>query len=105
MWIVTVGGFFSIVQTSDPRRLVVRARAAADLDYFRRHCPALGPTLADPYADYRYRAFGPRRAVQRAVAALVQDITYSNFKAAAPPERHDVYMDVWFTLARIQNER
>jgi hypothetical protein len=60
-------------------------------------------------SDYRYRAVAKREAVMAAMAALVADIQYDNFKNAVASrqgyERAAVYGDVWQVLYGLQSGR
>lgn len=112
MWIQSLIGFFSIVQKGDgddrygDGYLCVRARARADLEALRdRYLPELSEIADWAASDYRYRAWAPRDAVARAVAQLVQEIDYRNFKHAVwerNPARERVYEKVWADLYEIQ---
>ena len=100
MWVFTNKGFLSIVQhRDDADTLVVRSR-------FAGHIKALFPSakvLKTPRADYRYRAFLPRRLVAERLAAVVGEISYPNFKNSLIDDRyHDACMDVWEALYRHQ---
>jgi hypothetical protein len=110
MWLFTTSGFYSIVEKPWDRAagtLTVRARVAADLDRLRSGAlPALGPTVQDPTADYRFRAQAPREAVARAVAQAVTDLDYDNFKSAVGKAqghaRAHIYHDVWAAALKLQ---
>ncbi len=110
MWLFTTSGFYSIVEKPWDRlagTLTVRARVAADLDRLRSGIlPALGPTVHDPAADYRFRAQAPREAVALAVAQAVQDLDYDNFKSAVGKvqghARAGVYHEVWASALKLQ---
>ena len=110
MWLFTTSGLYSIVEKPwdrDTGTLTVRARAAADLDHLRaRVLPALGPTVEDTSADYRFRALAPREAVALAVAQSVRDLDYHNFKSAVGKVqghgRARIYHDVWDAALKIQ---
>ncbi len=112
MWLFTTSGFYSVVEKPWDRKagtLTVRARVAADLDRLRQGpLPALGPTVESPDADYRFRAQAPREAVALAVAALVRDLDYDNFKAAVGrrqgTDREHAYHGVWHAANKLQQE-
>ena len=106
MWLITTRGFYSVVEhRDDPDLLLVRARTREDLEALRDVLPDLD-VFSDPSADYRWRALVPRGAWQRAVAQLVAEIDYGNFKSGvaqrAGHERAALYADVWATLLRLQ---
>lgn len=103
MWIMTTVGFFSVVQKEGANHLTVRSRVAADLDQLRaRYLPELSPTTATPGNDYRYRATVSHAAFGDAIARIVADVTYSNFKSEVEHvqglERELVYAKVWTVL-------
>lgn len=110
MWLMTPVGFFSVVRKPtdvELETLTVRARARSDLEALKaRYLPELGAIQESLVNDYRFRAVAPKVAVARAVARLVQDLDYSNFKdevyrqQGAPRAR--LYHDVWATLHRLQ---
>ena len=106
MWILTPDGFYSIVQKRGETDLCVRARVGADLDRLRENClPSLTETVETPDGDYRYRAWASHEAVAEALAAVVRDLRYDNFKnevARNDHERAAVYHDVWNMLGRLQ---
>lgn len=103
MWLITTVGFFSVVQKEGDDDLTVRTRVASDLDALRaRYLPELGPTLAHAGTDYPFRAKVGHEAMARAVAELVRDIDYANFKDEVTRRqgslRHKVYAGVWARL-------
>lgn len=112
MWLMTPIGFFSIVEKPDDRHtgyLTIRARVRSDLDRLREHClPSLGPISESTSTDYRYRARASRSAVSQAMAALVDAISYANFKSEVERQqglkRVDIYHDVWSALYRMQGD-
>lgn len=112
MWLLTSIGFFSVVVVEDdPDRLMVRARRREHLEALcERH-------LRDRWivegvgTDYPFRVFAPRQDVEEAVAALVAELDYPNFKDAVAErqgvDRAQLYGTVWSTLRRLEegNER
>lgn len=87
--------------------LTVRARVRQDLDDLRaKYLPDLSPTEFDPQADYHYRAVAARESVALAIANLVRESRYENFKDEVSrvqgDERAAVYHSVWAALARLQ---
>lgn len=68
--------------------------------------PALGPTVEDTDADYRFRAQAPREAVAAAVATLIRDLDYDNFKSAVGRvqghTRESLYHGVWSAALKLQ---
>ena len=112
MWLMTPLGFFSIVQKPEdiPRgTLTVRARIASDLDNLRNGpLPTLGPTITNAGTDYACRAIAPREDVAKALAAVVMDLDYVNFKTEVGKrqgkERAHLYGEVWNVLYELQAE-
>ena len=110
MWLMTPVGFFSVVRKPadvEFETLTVRARVRSDLEALKtKYLPELSAIQDSRVNDYRFRAVAPKVAVARAVARLVQDLDYSNFKdevhrlQGAPRAR--LYHDVWATLHRLQ---
>lgn len=112
MWLITPDGFFSIVQKpgdAEHGTLTVRARVAGDLDVLRdKHLPSLGPTVAGYGSDYRYRATAPRTDVAAAMAKMIEDTSYENFKnevaARQGNARASLYGEVWHSLHKLQTD-
>lgn len=104
MWVFTTFGFFSIHVPTFPERQPhvreVRARQWIDLEHFRdRYCPGLGPTIETPHSDYPYRAQVDAVMLADAMAAIVKDLQYSNFKdTVEDQQRHGSYLNVWAEL-------
>lgn len=113
MWVQSVVGAFSIVSKPwDDHRgtLTVRARVESDLNELRsKYLPELSPTAFDRHADYWYRGTAPREAVMRAVADMVGDLRYPDFKQEVQKvqgdERAVVYGAIWSALRRLQRPR
>ena len=62
--------------------LTVRARVRSDLVALQGTVlPALGVITESHSTDYRFRATAPRPLVEAAVAKLVAQLDYSNFKS------------------------
>src|SRR5690349_16754172 len=106
MWLLTLDGFYSVVQKSGEDELCVRARDAGDLDQLRsRYIPTLTATLETRGGDYRYRAWASREALAEGLAAIVRDLDYANFKNevySRDSERAHIYGNVWSALGEIQ---
>lgn len=107
MWILTTFGFFSVVQKPNDLTLTVRTRVGDDLDGLRsRYLPGLGPTLTHGGSDYPFRAKIGREELAHAMAEIVRDVTYSNFKDAVAGElghpRSDLYHEVWASLRKLE---
>ena len=108
MWVFFREGFISVVQKPGHKKLCVRARAAVDLDNFRRlYCPSLGPTTTAKWTDYPVRAYVYRKALARAMQRVVKAIVYDNFKSAVSKtlgyERFSILHSVWAAAQRISD--
>lgn len=112
MWLITPVGFFSIVQKpSDVATdtLTVRSRVRGDLEALREQfLPSLGDIQESNVNDYRFRAVARRSEVAAAMASLVNQLNYSNFKDQVAkvqgPARAHLYHDVWDVLYRLQTQ-
>ena len=107
MWLVTTIGFFSVVQKPGAVQLTVRARVAADLDRLReRYLPTLSTTVANVGTDYPFRARVSRTAFSEAMARMVGDIDYANFKngvtKVSGKGRAGIYSGVWTQLLALE---
>lgn len=100
MWLFTSTGFVSIVaHRGDPETLVVRSRFAG---HIRQLFPK-AKVVRTPEADYLFRAFLPREAVEAKIADQVKQIDYPNFKDSIGEVRyHNACVDVWSALYRHQ---
>ena len=99
MWLFTPRGFYSVVaHRKDADKLLVRARVRADLEALREQIPHLR-IFSDRHADYRWRAVVTRGEWAMALALLVDDLDYDNFKSAVGErqghERARLYGHVW----------
>jgi 8-oxo-dGTP pyrophosphatase MutT (NUDIX family) len=112
MWLITPVGFFSIVQKpSDVATdtLTVRSRVRGDLEALREQfLPGLGDIQESKVNDYRFRAVAPRAEVAAAMASLVNQLHYQNFKSQVAKvqgsARAHLYHDVWDVLYRLQTQ-
>lgn len=110
MWLITPVGFFSIAQKASDvaaDTLTVRARVRSDLEALRaQYLPGLGEINESDTNDYRFRAAAPRAEVAAAMASLINDLHYSNFKNQVAMEqgkaRALLYHDVWDVLYQLQ---
>jgi hypothetical protein len=107
MWLFTNVGFFSVVQKPGTDCLTVRGRVAGDLDRLREHyLPELSATVAGAGTDYPYRATVGHEEFARALAQLVRDVDYPNFKSEVGArmgyERAHVYGRVWGALLDLE---
>ena len=106
MWLLTPRGFFSVVQDhANADRLLVRARAGADLKRLRELIPGL-ELLHGLGTDYPWRAWVAREDWARALAAMCAEIDYGNFKNAVADRqgglRASIYGEVWGTLHALE---
>ena len=103
MWLTTTFGFFSIVQKRGTQHLTVRARVRSDLGRLRdRYLPTLTEIVEKPGSDSRYRATVSHADLAAAMARIVGDIRYDNFKSEVESvqghARESVYARVWGVL-------
>ncbi len=106
MWLMTLVGFFSIVRKRGETELTVRARVRGDLEALgREYLPSLGPIIAGGGTDYPYRGRVDPTALAEAIARMVEEIDYSNFKDTVAArqgfERAHVYGEVWSALHKL----
>jgi hypothetical protein len=109
MWLLTTQGFYSVVaHRDDPDKLLVRTRTRDDIEALREQIPSLEP-FEDRCADYRHRAIVTRAEWVAALAELVGEIGYDNFKDAVAArqgsERAALYGVLWRELRRLQQSR
>jgi 8-oxo-dGTP pyrophosphatase MutT (NUDIX family) len=110
MWLMTPLGFFSIVCKPDDEEqgtLTVRSRVKSDLDALRKNfLPSLGAIAEGAGTDYRYRAKARRDDIGKALAQMVQQLDYENFKNEVAHRqgkyRASVYGKVWNVLYDLQ---
>lgn len=101
MWVLLNDAFLSIVDKGDPsgETLLVRARRAGDIE---KVFPG-AEVVANAGTDYAFRAWIDRSLVAERIAERIRGIAYGNFKSSVKEAvRHDVYMDVWGDLLRLQ---
>jgi 8-oxo-dGTP pyrophosphatase MutT (NUDIX family) len=103
MWLMTTIGFFSAVQKPGTDFLTVRARVKTDLDRLReKYLPALSATIAKGGTDYPWRATVSHEQFAAALAAMVMDVHYANFKDEVAKKqgktRASRYGQVWSAL-------
>ncbi len=109
MWLLSKNGFYSIVQKPWDRKsktLTVRSRVWKDLKSMKYIANREGITfIEDDKADYRYRFQAPKTAVAQAVAQLVKEIDYDNFKNKVGSKDYDraaIYGEVWQLLTQLE---
>jgi hypothetical protein len=120
MWIFATTGFYSAVcPRSDgghggeieTDKVMVRARVRGHIEALQAKFPALGEAelTETPHADYRYRIIVPKEAWAGAVAEMIQEQEYTNFKNAAAEAQgandggyvHALH-EVWGVMHRLQ---
>lgn len=112
MWLITPLGFFSVVRKPTDikdKTLTVRARVRRDLEALKaQYLPELGSVQESKVNDYRYRAVAPRAAVAAAMARLIEEVDYANFKDEVKKrqgaDRAHLYHDVWDVLYGLQRQ-
>ncbi len=112
MWLITPIGFFSIVckpGDEEEGTLTVRSRVKSDLEALGKNfLPSLGAIVEGAGTDYRYRAKAQRDDIGKALALMVQQLDYGNFKNEVAHRqgkyRASVYGKVWEVLYNLQEE-
>lgn len=101
MWFCFNDAFVSVVQSDDPKILMVRARAFYHLKKL------FGDSLKihiTPENDYRYRVYCDRDTWKNIVDARIQNINYTNFKDSVKDDKlHRLYEDFWYLHMIYQN--
>lgn len=104
MWVYTKHGFFSIVQDKDDEGyLIVRARVKGDIEFYFD----ARQVKETENSDYRYRIRLHREIVNTWLYEAVDDIDYTNFKAAAGMQdnrRSEYYGLIWSIMADMQED-
>jgi hypothetical protein len=106
MWLITPVGFFSIVckpGDENADALTIRARVRSDLDALRQqYLPSLGEVMENAGTDYRFRAKAHRDEVEKALAKMVHQLDYDNFKNEVAKKqgkyRAGIYSKIWNVL-------
>lgn len=113
MWLMTPFGFFSVVQKPDDKNsstLTIRSRVRGDLERLRdSYLPSMSAIAANAGSDYRYRAKALRSEVSSAMAKIVSDIGYDNFKDEVATQqgkvRAGLYGKVWQVLHDLPDQK
>ena len=113
MWLITPFGFFSVVQKPDDKKtatLTIRSRVRGDLERLRdAYLPSMSEIVANAGSDYRYRARAKRSEVSSAMAKIVSDIEYENFKDEVAQKQGKVragfYGKVWQVLYDLPDQK
>jgi len=87
--------------------LTIRTRVKSDLDALRqKYLPSLGEVAENAGTDYRFRAKAQRDDVSRALAKIVHELDYENFKNEVADKqgkyRASVYGKVWNVIYDLQ---
>ncbi len=112
MWIFLNDAFLSIVHKDCAKdEVLVRARIKGDLEkvfndenLFKAN-PGLKPVEVTRYtkSDYLYRAVVKRNHMRAVMAAELDRVVYSNFKASTRDNKlHNAYNAVWGIMAKLQ---
>ncbi|MFO1399287.1 MAG: NUDIX domain-containing protein [Burkholderiales bacterium] len=109
MWLFTNFGFFSVVQKNGEPELTVRSRTQGDLLRLQRHyLPGLSEPVFGQGTDYPWRARCQAGELAKAMARIVGDIEYANFKdevgACLGPERAHRCGKVWSAMHGIDDD-
>jgi hypothetical protein len=101
MWIMMNNSYLSIVSKDcGPTELLVRARRAGDIERVFPNAEVMRLTNS----DYLYRAVLSRDAVKQALAAMIDQIDYPNFKDSVEDRSlHAAYVGVWCAMAGLQH--
>jgi hypothetical protein len=101
MWLCLNDCFYSIVaKDCRPDELLVRARRAGDIEKVFPDAKVTRTTKS----DYLYRAVLPRDVVKQAMAAMIDQIDYPNFKDSVEDKSlHAAYTSVWHAMAGLQH--
>lgn len=110
MWLITPIGFYSIVckpGDAEVETLTIRARVKSDLEALRQeYLPSLEAISEDAGTDYRFRAKAKRGDVEKALAQMVRQLDYGNFKNEVANKqgshRAQIYHEVWDALFTLQ---
>jgi hypothetical protein len=78
------------------------------LNLQKRYLPNSSAIVEDLRADYRFRLTAKKKDVAAALALIVHDLKYNNFKDEVGRkqgfEREMIYSDVWATLRQLQED-
>jgi hypothetical protein len=101
MWVMMNNSYLSIVSKDcGPTELLVRARRAGDIERVFPNAEVTRHTNS----DYLYRVVLPRDAVKQALAAMIDQIDYPNFKDSVEDRSlHAAYVGVWCAMAGLQH--
>ena len=101
MWLCLRDSFLSIVaKDCADNELLVRARRAGDIE----KCFPDAKVTRNTMSDYLYRAVLPRDVVKQAMAAMIDQIDYPNFKDSVQDRSlHAAYVGVWCAMAGLQH--
>lgn len=103
MWVFTVDGFFSAVQSGqDENVLMIRSRFKKDLEAIKAELGA-DKVHSSEYTDYPHRVFATHDAWAKYLERCAKGIDYTNFKdhvlKNTESERCNRYHAVWAAMA------
>lgn len=111
MWLFTDFGFFSAVQHRDePTKVMVRARARADLQALLDRNSFVGDVdiVTTRAADYPYRIVMDKSTWSEVASRAASNVDYDNFKWAVANRqgwgRADAYHHVWHACHAITQQ-
>ena len=107
MWLMTTIGMFSAVAKGGRGMITIRARAKSDLENLKHKYAhiTMSEIKETPYNDYPCRISLTKSDFVVLMAALAEDVDYSNFKGEVMKtqgyERETVYAQSWSVLHKI----
>lgn len=114
MWLFTVYGFFSVVQSAEKRKgqkgpmMMIRGRDADEMYCLRSAFPFLKKyrTAIGVGTDYKYRIVISKADWIKLSAELAKEINYPNFKdeakkVDASPTYVGKLMQMWYVIRRV----
>lgn len=110
MWIMLNDAFFSLVSKDCAKdEVLVRARIKGDLEKVFNNSDLIAAGFKTvtvtryTKSDYLYRAVVKRDHMKAVMAAELDRVVYSNFKASTRDNKlHDAYNGVWSIMSRLQ---
>ena len=104
MWLCLNNAFLSIVKKDcPPGSLLVRARRPGDIE---RVFGTKVEVTRSTDSDYLLRSIVPIEEVELALARVVKEISYKNFKDSVKDhELHHAYLKTWSAMGELQHPR
>jgi hypothetical protein len=106
MLIFAKHGFLSLVQHENyPYHLLVRGRVRGDIQHYFPDAKV----MRTEKRDYLFRTVLPKEQVAKRIALAVEQIDYCGahgtcFKSIVDKRRAPFYLDVWSTMAEMQEQ-